>query len=124
MLVVVWCRNDGIGLPNDFRNGDPMLVFPDSFEASLGTQDKKSYLILKMPDAPGFPASMEGFFEPEFSGTDEGGNPVRTRARKYTIDWESKFTAEERAIISDYTQQLGTGVVDGKFTVADIVAKN
>jgi len=122
MLVYIWTRNDGSGILDDeFRDGDIFMVKPDTWEVNVGEQEKKSWLIVKMPDPPNMSAVMEGLVESEYAiGAD--GFPVVTRARKYRVDWRPKFTAEEVAIIVDATQTLG--VVYDRFTVVDCNRKN
>src|SRR3990167_2008017 len=54
MLIQLLVRDEGTGfLDHEGRDSDPLITFLDSFEASLGSQDKKSFLIVKIPDPPG-----------------------------------------------------------------------
>lgn len=126
MLAFVMVRDEG-ARPESCREGDILLIRPDSFEESLGEQDKKSYLIVKFPNPPNYPAdesAADFYVTPEYGAVDEGGNVDITRARSYTVGWKDKFTEEERETIRDRTLILGTGVVSGRFTLADIVPKN
>lgn len=124
MLAWVMVRNEG-ARAEDCREGDILQVKPDSFQSGLGTQDTMSFLIIKFPDPPGYPADLaagEFYCRPEYGVVDQGGTIDVIRARGYTIDWATKFTAEERAIIRDPGQSFA--VVEGKFSLSDIVAKN
>lgn len=135
MLVKVFPRDDGTGfLDDEMRDGDPLEVHPDSFEGSLGTQEKKSYLIIKIPDPPNLSAVMQAMVRPEYvPGPNPEENLVR-RQRIYRIDWRSRFTAEEIDIIEDANATLpdgalasggtvSSGVVSGKFTINDFIRK-
>lgn len=125
MLVWIWTRNDAAGLDGDFFEGDIFKVRPDSFEPSIGDQEKKSWLIVKMPDHPtGFDAASPNaskLVESEYTlGAD--GLPEVRKARKYRMDWRAKFTPDEITIIEDANATLG--VVYDRFEHRDIARKN
>ena len=136
MILKIFPRNDGTGILDDeMKDGDPLEVFPDSYEASLGVQDKKSYLCLKIPDPPNYEAVAEAFVQADYApnpNVPEG--VVIRRMRKYWLNWRSAFTAEEVAVIEDSSATLtdgelasgGTvtaGVVSGKFDYQDFNRK-
>ena len=136
MLLWVWFRNDETGLLDDeFRDGDVLQTKLDSFEPSIGTQEKKSWLIVKIPDPANIQKFRDDFERAEYSPgpTAESENVVR-RKRIYRLPWRNKFSAEEIAVIEDANAMLAdgntasggtvvSGVVSGLFTVADFVRK-
>lgn len=133
MLVFVWTRNDATGLLDDeFRNNDLYRVEEDTEEPNLGSQEKKSWLVIKVPDPPNKEAVKSQLVEPEY--TTGPISAVVRRKRKYYCDWRSKFSAEEIAIAEDANAQFAdgplpsggsvtAGVVSGKFTVNDFLRK-
>lgn len=130
MIVQIWCRNDGTGLlDEEMRDGDVFAVYPDSFESSLGTNDKRSWLCVKIPDPPNVAAIMPALVESEWAPGPTPDENIIRRARIYKCNWRSKFTSEEIAIIEDALQTLPdgpyvtSGVVHGKFTIADFSRK-
>lgn len=136
MLVSIWTRNDESGLLDaEFRDGDVFQTYLDSFEVSLGTQEKKSWLFIKVPDPANMAAVRNDFGTPEYSpGPSQGEENVIRRMRKYRLDWRAKFTQAEIAIIEDANETLpdgsttngGTvtaGVVSGLFTIQDFIRK-
>ncbi len=136
MILWVFTRDDETGLLDDeFKDGDVLQTKPDSFESSIGGQEKKSFLIVKIPDPPN-PTKVE----PELVASEynAGATPqddhVIRRKRKYRLDWRTKFTATEIGVVEDATQTLpdgvtaqgGTvtsGVVDGLFEITDLRRK-
>jgi hypothetical protein len=135
MLCQIWVRNEGSGfLDHEARDGDVLLTFLDSFEPSLGTQDKKSFLIVKIPDPPNMQAVRDALVESEFALGPSADEVVMRRNRKYRINWRGFFTASEIAVIEDSNAMLAdgqlssggtvtSGVVSGKFTIADFIRK-
>lgn len=131
MLVKIWTRNDETGLYDDeFRDGDVDSVYDDSFELSLGTQDKKSWLIIKIPNPPNQSKFQNEITRPEYGVPDAfGAENIIRRKRIYRLEWRQKFTADEIAIIEDATQNLPdgpdvvSGVVYNKFTWTDFARK-
>lgn len=136
MLIWIFTRDDETGLlDGEFRNGDISQTKPDSFEPSIGNIEKRTNLIIKVPDPPNYPAFEQELVEPEYAAgpTTESANVVR-RKRKFRIDWQVKFDAAEIALIESANDTLpdgvtsggGTvtaGVVDGLFTISDIIRK-
>lgn len=136
MLIWIWTRNDETGLLDDeFKDGDPLKTEPDSFELSIGSQEKKSWLIIKVPDPPNLEKVREDLDKSEYrsGSTPDAPHPIR-RKRLYTLDWRSKFTSDEITIVEDAAQMLpdgdlasggsvAAGVVSGKFTMADLSRK-
>lgn len=131
MLIWIWTRNDATGLLDDeFRDGDVFMVKPDSFETSIGSQEKKSWLIVKVPDPANYAVVESEIVQPEYGlgPTPAEDNPIR-RKRKYMLDWRKRFTAEEIAIIEDGNQMLPdsdtvtAGVVHDLFTIKDLSRK-
>ena len=133
MIVLVWYRDDGAGLDNDFRDRDVFQTHEDSFEGSLGNQEKKSFLIVKMDDPPNLAAVMAELEKSEYE-PGPGETHVVRRARAYQFPYELFFTTAELAIIRDGTQMLPdgalegggsvtSGVVSGKFEYADRIRK-
>lgn len=136
MILWVWTRNDASGLLDDeFRDGDVMMTKPDSFESSIGAQEKKSWLVLKIVDPPNMARVQEELERSEYApGPTPGDDNVVRRMRIYSVNWRSKFTSQEIAIIEDANQTLpdgatsggGTvtsGVVSGLFTIKDFSRK-
>lgn len=133
MLLWIWPRNDGTGLlDEEFRDGDVFQVKDDSFEPSIGTQERKSWLIVKIPDPPNKVRVMEDLGRSEYAQGPAGSEPIVRRARIYAVNWRTKFTLEQQAIVADPTQMLadatadGTvagGVVSDLFTLADVFRK-
>lgn len=135
MLLQILVRDEGSGfLDHEGRDGDPLIVHLDSFEPSLGVQDKKSFLIVKIPDPPNLESVKAALGESEFAQGPSAEEVVVRRFRKYAVNWRSKFTQDEIDIIEDSNAMLpdgalssgGTvtsGVVSGKFTVLDFLRK-
>lgn len=135
MLIWIWTRNDETGvLDDEFRDGDVFKTKPDTFEASIGGIEKKSWLIVKTPDPPNYAKVESDLERPEYAQGPSPEQSVIRRKRIYRCDWRSKFTADEIAIIEDATATLpdgdtangGTvtaGVVAGLFNVGDLVRK-
>lgn len=132
-MVIV--RDNGSGvLDGEYHEGDTLQALPDSEESALGGNDKKSYLIFKVPDPSNMAKVLTALSEPEYQpGPTASQNSIK-RARRYTLDWRSRFTIEEQAIIEDGSQILpdgelsggGTvvsGVVYGKITFGDVSRK-
>lgn len=135
MLLWIWTRNDETGLLDDeFRDGDILQTKPDSFEPSLGTQEKKSYLIVKIPDPPNLAKVATDLVTPEYmAGQTPEENVIRRKCR-YTLDWRTKFVASEIATVEDANAMLAdgtlesggtvvSGVVSGKFSIMDFRRK-
>lgn len=136
MLVWLWTRNDETGLLDDeFKDNDVFKTEADSFEASIGTQEKKSWLIVKIPDPPNLQKVRDHLVRTEYQpgATPEAEHVVRNK-RLYLSDWRQKFTITEIDTIEDPNQMLpdgpllsgGTvtsGVVSGKFTITDLRRK-
>lgn len=136
MLLWIWPRNDETGLLDDeFRDGDVLQTKPDSFEGSIGLQEKKSWLIIKIADPPNYSKVEADLVRSEYTpGPTLGDDPVVRRKRLYTLDWRTQFTAAEIAIIEDANQTLpdgalssggtvASGVVSGKFTIGSLRRK-
>jgi hypothetical protein len=136
MLIWIWTRDDETGLLDDeFRDGDPLQTKLDSFEPSIGTSEKKSWLIIKIPDPPLTEKFMADFERAEYTPSQtQGEENIIRRKRIYRLPWRNKFTAAEIDVIEDgnamlpdgQTSQGGTvvsGVVSGLFTVSDFVRK-
>jgi len=135
MILWIWTRNDATGLlDGEFRDSDIGQTKPDSFEPSIGVQEKKSWLIIKIPDPPNYAAVAEDLVTPEYAAGQTPDENVIRRARRYRLDWRTQFTASEIAIIEDALQILpdgttqagGTvtsGVVSGLFTINDFRRK-
>lgn len=135
MLIQLLVRDEGSGfLDEEGRDSDPLIVFDDTFEGSLGLQDKKSFLIIKIPDPPNYAAIKQAMGEPEYGPGPDPGVPVVRRFRKYSCNWRSRFQQSEIDVITDANAMLpdgplssgGTvtsGVVSGKFTILDFIRK-
>lgn len=135
MLLWIFTRNDETGLLDDeFRDGDILQTQADALEPTIGSQDKKSYLIVKIPDPANLAKVTADIVLPEYvSGPTPDANVVR-RKRRYRLDWRTKFSQEEIALIEDANDLLpdgttaggGTvtsGVVAGLFAITDFVRK-
>lgn len=136
MLLWIWTRNDATGLLDDeFRDGDVLQTKPDSFEPSIGTQEKKSFLILKVPDPPNMAVVEQELVRTEYAPGESSSelNVVR-RKRIYRLNWRAKFTEDEIALVASANDTLpdgstangGTvaaGVVSGLFTIAEFIRK-
>lgn len=136
MILWIWTRNDETGLLDDeFRDGDVMQTKPDSFEPSIGLQEKKSFLILKVTDPPNMAKVQTDLERSEYApGPTLGDDPVVRRKRIYNLNWRTRFAASEIAVVVDAnamlpdgtTQGGGTvvsGVVSGLFAVGDLSRK-
>lgn len=136
MLVWIWPRNDETGLLDDeFRDGDPLLTKPDSFEPSIGIQEKKSWLIVKIPDPQNVAKFQTDFERAEYTpGATAAEDPSIRLKRIYRLPWRNKFSASEIATVEDSNAMLAdgqtsgggtvvSGVVSGLFTVNDFVRK-
>lgn len=135
MLLWIWTRNDETGLLDDeFRDGDVLQTQPDAFEPSIGNIEKRTFLIIKIPDPPNIAKVASDLVRQEYA---PGASPevrVVRRKRIYRLDWRAKFTADEIAVIEDAAQALPdgataqgglvtAGVVIGLFTIGDLVRK-
>lgn len=135
MLLWIWTRNDETGLLDDeFRDGDILQTKPDTFESSIGSQEKKSYLIIKIPDPPNLAKVTSDLVLPEYGVGASPDEVVIRRKCRYSLDWRTKFTAAEIATVVDANAMLpdgtlesgGTvtsGVVSGKFVITDFRRK-
>ncbi|WP_455387613.1 hypothetical protein [Petrachloros mirabilis] len=135
MLLWIWTRNDETGLlDNEFKDGDILLTKEDSFEASIGLQEKKSWLIIKIPDPPNMTTVAADLVLPEYAAGPTPDENVVRRKRRYRLDWSSRFTESEIALIQNAndmlpdgtTAQGGTvaaGVVSGLFTIEQFLRK-
>ena len=135
MLLWIWTRNDASGLLDDeFRDGDVFHTAPDDFEPSIGNQEKKSFLIIKIPDPPNMARVSEDLVRPEYAAGPSADANVIRRQRLYSLDWRPKFALTEIEIIEDPNQMLpdgtllngGTvtsGVVSGVFVIGDLSRK-
>lgn len=127
MLLVLWFRDDAAGLMADFKSGDIDRAVEDT--DPIGTQEKKSRLVVKIPDPPNKQATVEAWLQSEYELSDNPEEPRIRRKRQYGItNWESKFTAEEIAVIKSNAglpegQFVQNGIVVGKFTGADVHPK-
>lgn len=121
MIVYIQIRDEG-PFADQAKDGDPFQVTNDT--TIPGTQDLQNYLVVKMPDPPGFngdaPSENE-IVQPLYGVGPDGGSVVQ-RVRKYSIPWRHKFTEEERTAILD--PLVSVPLVEGKFTLADIQQKN
>ncbi len=136
MLIWIFPRDDESGLLDDeFRDGDVLQTKPDTFEPSIGNQEKKSFLIVKIPDPPNMAKFESELVQPEYSpGATPDDDHVIRRKRKYRIDWRVKFTEQEIGLVEDANDQLPdgvtaqggtvtTGVLSGLFEVKDFRRK-
>ena len=136
MIALIWVRDDETGiLEDEFKDGDIHVIHPDSFEPSLGAQEKKSWLVVKIPDPPNLAKVQNDLTKSEYrSGESNNHPPVVAKKRLYRLEWRSRFDGSEIAVIEDAAQQLpdgttsagGTvtdGVLDGVFTAADFRKK-
>lgn len=122
MIVYIQVRDAG-PFAVDARDGDPFQVTNDA--TIPGTQDLKNYLVVKMPDPPGFNSDAPGeneIVQPEYAPGPYADNNTIRRFRRYSIPWRHKFTEQERTAILD--PLVSVPLVEGKFTLADIVQKN
>ena len=135
MLLQIFPRDDETGiLDGEIRDGDVFAARPDSDEVSLGGLEKKAYLFLKVPDPPNLSAFLSELGKPEYLPAPGSSSTDVRYARKYRVEWRTKFTAAEIAHIEDSDDQLqdGTtagggfvtaGVVADLFTVNDLIRK-
>ena len=136
MIIKVSIRNDETGvLDGERRDGDIMSTKLDSEEGTLGGIEKKTSLFIKIPDPPNIENFRAGIVEPEYGAAASAGEdpPVR-HYRKYRIEWRTRFSAQEIALIESVADQLpdgptasggdvSLGVVSGLFTYTDIIRK-
>ena len=88
--------------------------------SAVGNQDKKSYLILSMPDAPNYLAFKAEALKPQYTGDPAAENSLVVRHKsKYYIDYPAKLTQDEVAIVDDGAQQLPDGPLTGGGSVTD-----
>lgn len=135
MIAQVYYRDEGSGLlDEEFKDGDVLQIHDDAFVP--GTQGAKSYLFVLLPEV-GFDVGKvtDELQRAEYSpGPTLGDENVIRRQRIFRLDWRTKFTADEIAIVEDSGQVLpdgaldsggtvASGVVSGKFTVADFIRK-
>ncbi len=132
-------------LDTNRKSGDIVAAYDDSWEPSIGGQEKKSWLAVKVPNPTHpngnpFPQAVldqtraqliAQEYEP---GPTPEANQIR-RERKHSIPFfRQKFSGDELIIIGDANQVLpdgttangGTvanGVVSGLFAFRDIVRK-
>lgn len=135
MILWIWTRNDATGLLDDeFRDGDIFQTKPDSFEPSIGVQEKKSFLIVKIPDPPNLAVVGEDLVRPEYAAGPSPDETVIRRQRRYRLDWRAKFNAEEIALVESAASVLPdgatggggsvtSGVVSSLFTITDFIRK-
>lgn len=135
MIFWIWTRNDATGLLDDeYREGDVLMTKPDTFEPSIGAQEKKSFLIVKIPDPPNYAKVEADLVVPEYApGPTPDENVIRRRCR-YRLDWRTRFTEAEIALIESANNMLpdgatasggtvASGVVSGLFAIGDFVRK-
>jgi hypothetical protein len=115
MLIWVWTRDDETGLLDDeFKDGDIFQTQPDSFEPSIGNQEKKSFLITKVVDPPNLSKVEESIIRSEYApGPTVGDDPVVRRKRIYNVNWRTKFSANEVALIESANDALPDGPTEG-----------
>ena len=135
MILWIWYRNDATGLlDGEFRDGDILQTKPDSFEPSIGIQEKKSWLIVKIPDPPNLAAVQAELVLPEYAAGPTPEENVIRRACRYTLDWRTRLSASERAVVEDGDAMLAdgttsaggtvvSGVVSGLFAIGDFKRK-
>lgn len=117
MLLWIIPRDDGAGLlPSDNRDGDIIQARPDSFEPSIGIQEKKSFLIIKLADPPNLAAVMDELVQSKYEPGPDGQNRV-SASRKWRVDWRTKFSAAEITTILDSTASLADGTTQAGGTV-------
>ena len=127
MLLVLWTRDDGAGLMSDFKSGDIDRILAD--DEPLGNLEKKSRLVIKIPEPPNPEVTMEVWLQSEYELSGNSDEPYRIkRKRQYGVDWESKFTAAEVLAIKNQQglpdgQFVQNGIVQGKFTRIDVRPK-
>lgn len=136
MIIKVWTRDDETGiLDGENRDGDIAQTYLDSFEPSLGNLEKRTSLFIKVPDPPNIQKFRDELIAPEYlPAASPESTPTVKHKTKYRINWRTKFTAQEIALIESvadtlpdgHTNQGGNvtaGVVDSLFTVNDIIRK-
>jgi hypothetical protein len=119
MLIWIWTRDDETGLLDDeFRDGDIFKTEPDSFEGSIGGIEKKTKLILKVPDPPNYSKVADSLVLSEFAPADSASaDPVIRRKRIYRLNWRTHFDAAEIALIESSADTLPDGALDSGGTV-------
>ncbi len=131
MLLWIWTRDDETGvLDDEFRDGDVMMARADTFEPSIGVEEKKSWLIVQVPDPPNMDKVLTSLERSEYApGAQNGDDPVVRRKRLYALNWRGKFTAAEIALIEGRAglpdgQTVVNGIIVGKFTIRDLSRKS
>ena len=130
MLLWIFTHDDETGLlDNEHKDGDIMQTKPDG--SPVGTQEPKSYLIVQVPDPASYEMVAEELVRSQYEpGATPSSEHEMRHKRIYRLDWRSKFTAAEIALIESATEMLpdgdtaqggtvASGVVSGLFTLKD-----
>src|SRR4030042_1714347 len=110
MILWIWPNDDETGLLDDeFKDGDVLQTKPDSFEPSIGSVEKKTKLIIKIPDPLNLAKVTEDLVRPEYVSGPTPDETVIRRKCRYTLDWRTRFAESEIAIIEDGLPMLPDG---------------
>ena len=112
-ILYVWRRNDG-ALARDYRKGDLGFILDGT--AIPGTQDVKSFLVVRIPIPPNAEQVREDWQRPEAETTIDGELVVARKSR-YALDYEPSFSAAEMEKIN-----AGTGLPDGPTALGGTVS--
>lgn len=136
MIIQLFTRDDESGiLDGELRDGDVFATKLDSEEGSIGGIEKKTYLFLKVPDPPNLHVFRDELAKSEYLPAASASEDPQIRyARKYRIDWRTKFTGAEIEFIESAQSTLPdgptaaggsvtAGVVSNLFTVQDLIRK-
>jgi hypothetical protein len=128
-ILYVWRRNDG-ALARDFRTGDVGFIFPGTM--TPGTQDVKSFLVVRIPIPPNAEQVKEDWERPEAETTIDGEQVIARKAR-YALNFQPSFTEAEMELINTgaglpngptaFGGTVVAGVVEGLFTATDVYPK-
>ena len=134
MLIQIWVRDDESGLlDGESRDGDIQSTKLDT--DSVGGQEKKSFLFVKVADPPNMQAFRDELITPEYlPAASAGTDPQVKHKTKYRVDWRTKFSESEIATVSNATQVLPdgstsaggnvvNGIVEDLFVIGDIIRK-
>ncbi|MCY2962739.1 MAG: hypothetical protein NT069_03655 [Planctomycetota bacterium] len=132
-ILLIWYRDYGSGLLTDSNAGDIEAIFDG--EQMPGTDDRKDWLAIRIPIPSNPDATREAWLSSRFEPGPTPEENVIAQKRRYGVtNWETKFTAEQLAIIRSRNMlpdgtRIGVGgtvvngIVEGVFTRENVHPK-